>query len=117
VNGSQEFTDRSPFKFLIGIPEFLTYTGCPGIDWHPPSENTIVAFAVTQNFGPKSVNSDSLGTEEINDGRHRPLGSIMLAGATESHHTLLEAFIYKLPAWMQSLWGGKLMKVLCNHFS
>jgi hypothetical protein len=53
---------------------------------------------------PKSVNSDSLGTEEIIEVRHPRWNSVMLAGDTESHHALLEALINKSrQAGMQSV--------------
>jgi hypothetical protein len=66
----------------------------------------------------KSFNSDSLGSEEINDVGPRRWSSVMLAGEIELHHTLLEPLIDKSRrAEMQSMWGEKLMKVFYNHSS
>jgi hypothetical protein len=55
---------------------------------------------------PKSVNSDSFGTEKINDVRHRRWSSVILVGEIESRDALPAALINKSrPTGMQSVWA------------
>jgi hypothetical protein len=83
-----------------------------------PSQDAIVVFLLHKVSDPKSVNSNALDTEKVNDVRHLRLNSVILACERESHHTLLTTLINKSRlAGMQRVSGGKLMKAFYNHSS
>jgi hypothetical protein len=75
-------------------------------------------FLVPHDRGsnPTSANIDFFEAEEINHVRNRCRSSAMLAAETESYHFCFQILRNQWrPAGVQSIWGGKLMKVFTNH--